>query len=285
FSIITIALLLFFYFSYTSVNQKELVVFTITLFNGIDVVLSVLSLDSFLAPLIDFTVIPLNIFLFLYLGLIIATRYRDDFPNAKIVIYLAALGLFCVFVSNFLEKVNIKDLAFYSLITGNLVTLGSAILFSTTAILIPFLKNQISSLKFILLLFVPLLASLVLLMGISNQQLLIQIITTSLAQTLNLTVFRVIPGVGFSTQKLFLVLSISTILLTASGIVSSFSNHKERKNVAWILIIEVLGLEISTPFINVLRLLAIYMLSNVRFPVRFSYGNENEENLIYEELT
>ncbi|MHA2297787.1 MAG: hypothetical protein ACXAEU_01830 [Candidatus Hodarchaeales archaeon] len=262
FSIVTLVLLVIFYYDNTELTRKEIIVFSITLVSGTDIILSGLFQNTILGPLNSLIAIPLQILLFLYLG-ITASRQKK-LPNGELVIFLVSLGYSCVFLSRLLETLGTSYLPVYLVLTGNLVTLASTILFSTTAILVPYLKKSKSLIEFALSLAFPLFISFILVVIVSSRQLMIQIVTTSLAQTLNLTIFREIPGSGFDVQLLFLMLCTSAIFLTITGLISLFVSYNDKKAISWLLILIVTGLEIFTPYINVFRLLAIFMIFKER---------------------
>ena len=262
FSVITLLLLLLFYqnnYKNSERTKKQSLIFSITLLNGINILLTSIF-DSLLGPIINYLAILLHILLFSFLIIPISILFKSNYPNSEKITVLASTGLFCIYLSKLFEFLNVSEFSIYALVIGTVVTLCSLILFSTSALMAPVLRNERSTTSMIALLVLPLFISFFLVLVFSGQQLMIQIVTTSLSQTLNLPIIREIPGLRLQVQSFFLMMSISSLLLSILGILSLFIHSNNKNAIFWILVILILGLEITLPFINVLRLIAISQL-------------------------
>jgi hypothetical protein len=216
-------------------------VFTIALINGLSVILVDIMEKSILGPPILILAFLFQIFLLFYLGRLIIYDTQDFFLNSRIIILLLGLGLSIIFVSDLVGNFKTGYLPIYLVLIGNFMTLSSLLIFSTTVLLLYNTLDERSTVQL-------------------TQDVLIQIVTTTLSQTLNITIIREIPGINFPLQSFSLMLSMGVIFLTIVGIFSLFSNSKGNKVVVWILVIIFLGLEIATPFRNVIRVIAIYYI-------------------------
>ncbi|MHA2347715.1 MAG: hypothetical protein ACXACP_13430, partial [Candidatus Hodarchaeales archaeon] len=244
FSLLTLIILfIFFQDQYLKAKKTSIdfFVFTIALINGLSVILVDIMEKSILGPPILILAFLFQIFLLFYLGRLIIYDTQDFFLNSRIIILLLGLGLSIIFVSDLVGNFKTGYLPIYLVLIGNFMTLSSLLIFSTTVLLLYNTLDERSTVQL-------------------TQDVLIQIVTTTLSQTLNITIIREIPGINFPLQSFSLMLSMGVIFLTIVGIFSLFSNSKGNKVVVWILVIIFLGLEIATPFRNVIRVIAIYYI-------------------------
>ncbi|MHA2224930.1 MAG: hypothetical protein ACXAC8_06985 [Candidatus Hodarchaeales archaeon] len=222
--------------------------------------MSVLNQNSF-DPTLRFVSSFLSILLFFYLTYSFSSSRKINFANTELIIFLTSSGFICIFFSDLFGFIGISNLSSYLQLVGNLLALISIFLFSTKAIIDPYLTNQ-RSLQYVLFLVLsPLAISFLSTIAFLNRQLMVQIITTSLAQTLNITIFREIPGLSNSVQPFFLILSISAIFLAIFGFSTLFNSYDQKEYILSVLIVCILGLEIFTPFINIIRLISIACIS------------------------
>jgi hypothetical protein len=263
FSLLTLSILfVFFQDQYWKAKKTSIdfFVFTIALINGLSAILIDIMEKSILGPPILILAFLFQIFLLFYLGRLIIYDTQDFFPNSRIIIFLLGLGLSIIFVSDLVGNFKTGYLPIYLVLIGNFMTLSSLLIFSTTVLLLYNTADERSTVQLIISLLVPLSLAFIFVMVILNQDVMIQIVTTTLSQTLNITIIREIPGINFPLQSFSLMLSMGVIFLTIVGIFSLFSNSKGNKVVVWILVIIFLGLEIATPFRNVIRVIAIYYI-------------------------
>lgn len=266
FSLITVVLLMTDYYFNVSKSQREVVVFVVTLLNGIDIILTdILSSSLFFQPWFSLLANLSHILLFLYLGFIVSLRFSEVFSNNKIVLGLLGVGLLSMLSSRVMEYLFLMDMSLYLLFFGNLAALLSILLFSTTAILNPYFAGRKSVKMVVISLFGPLLLSFVVTILVMNRQLITTIVTASIVQTLNITIFREISGIAFSFQPFFMILTFGAIFLAITAFISIFGYSSKRTIILWLFVLAVLGFEIFDPFLNVIRLIAVYNMSTTSF--------------------
>ncbi|MHA2319491.1 MAG: hypothetical protein ACXAC6_17230, partial [Candidatus Hodarchaeales archaeon] len=260
--LVLIILIGFFQYQFWKAEKTriEFLVFLTTLVNGLSIILVDIIEESILGPPILIIAFIFQIFLLFHLGKLLVNNTQDILPNGKIIILLMGLGMSTIFISDLVGNFRSGYLSIYFVLIGNFMTLCSLIIFSTTILLLFYHNNNKSMIKLISSFLIPLSLAFIFAMIILNQDVMIQIVTTTLSQTLNITIIREIPEISFPLQSFSLMLSIGVIFLTIVGIFSLFSNSKDKYSVVWILVMTFLGIEILTQFRNVIRIIALFYI-------------------------
>jgi hypothetical protein len=260
--LVLIILIVFFQYQFLKAEKTriEFFIFLTALISGLSVILVDILEESILGPPILIIAFLLQIFLLFYLGKLLVNDAQDFFPNGKIIILLIGLGMSTIFISDLVVNFRLGYLPIYFVLIGNFMILCSLLIFSTTILLLFYLNNKKSMIKLLSSFLIPLISAFIFVMVILNQDVMIQIVTTTLSQTLNITIIREIPEISFPLQSFSLMLSIGVIFLTIVGIFSLFSNSKDKYAVIWILVMTFLGIEILTQFRNVIRIIALFYI-------------------------
>ncbi|MHA2275483.1 MAG: hypothetical protein ACXAC2_06940 [Candidatus Kariarchaeaceae archaeon] len=260
--LVLIILIAFFQYQFLKAEKTriEFFIFLTVLISGLSVILVDILEESILGPPILIIAFLLQIFLLFYLGKLLVNDAQDFFANGKIIILLIGLGMSTIFISDLVVNFRLGYLPIYFVLIGNFMILCSLLIFSTTILLLFYLNNKKSMIKLLSSFLIPLISAFIFVMVILNQDVMIQIVTTTLSQTLNITIIREIPEISFPLQSFSLMLSIGVIFLTIVGIFSLFSNSKDKYAVIWILVMTFLGIEILTQFRNVIRIIALFYI-------------------------
>ncbi|MFW9854855.1 MAG: hypothetical protein ACFFFG_07325, partial [Candidatus Thorarchaeota archaeon] len=186
-----------------------------------------------------------------------------EFANLRLIMFTANLALISFVMTGLLEVLYLGQFIFYFQFLGTLFALFAILVFSSTAIVTPYYRNQRKGYKTALAFTIPLLVSFMVSILLSSRQLTVQILTSSLTQTLRLTIFREIPGISQSVQSFFLTLILGAIFLGITGLVSLYSKHKIDRSVG-LTGLMICGLEVFFPYIVLLRLMIVFELARIQ---------------------
>ncbi|MFW9778327.1 MAG: hypothetical protein ACFFE8_05685 [Candidatus Heimdallarchaeota archaeon] len=265
-AVASLTLLLLFLFRYEPFFGRniELLIFSIIALNGVNTTLFLIQ-EGMLSPFIRLLTSIITILLILVLSTRPKLLESSEFANLKLIVFTANLGLLGFVMAELLETLYFGQFIFYFQFVGTLFALFAILIFSSTAIVTPYYRNQRKGYKTVLAFIIPLLVSFMVSILLSSRQLTVQILTSSLTQTLRLTIFREIPGISQSVQSFFLTLILGAIFLGITGLVSLYSKHKITRLVGLTGLL-ICGLEVVFPYIVLLRLIIVFELMNNSSP-------------------